>query len=280
MTPPLRVGALGIGPHTGSAEALLVEARTGIEKLAARGASLVLLPELFAAPFFAADDPARWAHLAEALDGPTCEWATRTAARTGVAIVFGMALRVPGCLPANAVILAEPGHAPRAVQRKVHLAPAAGEPFGEADHLSPGPPVIETFDHAGMRCAALVCYDRRFPECWRSAACAGADIVLVLVGGPAADPPGLYEAEIRANARANAVYAVSAARYGTEDITGKPQRHDGATLAATPVGALVPADGVSILLDIDPAPLRAARAENPTHRKLRLQEQALERAYA
>ncbi len=280
MNAPLRIGALGIGPFRESSQTLLAEARTGVEHLGAHGATLVLLPELFAAPFFAADDPLRWGHLAEPLDGPTSRWAAETATRTGVAIVFGMALRVDGGLPANAVILAEPGRAPRLVQRKVHLAPAGGEPFGEADHFSPGPPAIGTFDHAGMRFAALVCYDRRFPESWRAAANHGADVVLVLVGGPAADPPGLFEAEVRTHAKANAVYALCAARHGTEHATGKVQRHDGTMLAATPAGALVPAEGERVLIDIEPKQLRAARTDNPTHRKLRLREQALERPYA
>lgn len=280
MNAPLRIGALGIGPFWESSQGLLTEARRGVEDLAAQGASLVLLPELFAAPFFAADDPLRWGHLAEPLDGPTGRWASDTATRTGIAIVFGMALSMDGGLPTNAVVLAEPGRAPRLVQRKVHLAPVAGERFGEADHFSPGPPAIGTFDYVGMRFAALVCYDRRFPESWRAAARGGADVVLVLVGGPAADPPGLFEAEVRTHAKANAVYALCAARHGTEHATGKGQRHDGTTLAATPAGALIPAEGERILVDIEPERLRAARTDNPTHRKLRLLEQAVERAYA
>ena len=276
----VRIAALGIGPFGSDSQALLHEAEDGIRILAREGARLVVLPELFAAPFFAADAPERWAHMAETLDGPTCRWAAALARETGVALVFGMAVKIEDGPPANAAVLAEPGRTPHLAQRKVHLAPAAGHPFAEADHFSAGPPSIGTFEVAGLRCAALVCYDRRFPECWRAAARAGADIVLVLVGGPTADPPGLYEAEIRTHARANALYALCAARHGRETVTGTALTHDGATIAATPDGELVRVHGARLLLDIDPGRLAAARAANPTYHKLRLKDPALARAIA
>ncbi|MBB4002037.1 carbon-nitrogen hydrolase family protein [Aurantimonas endophytica] len=282
MTEPLlRVAALGIGPYRNSPAALRDEAELGIRELAARGAALVLLPELFALPFYAADEPRRWAHVAEDLAGPTCDWAHRLATETGTAIVFGMALAdTAGKPPANAVVLAAPGAAPVVVQRKVHLAPAAGEPFGEADHFTAGPARLDCFDYRGVRFCPLVCYDRRYPECWRSAGRDGADVALVLVGGPTADPPGLFEAELRTHARANALYALAACRYGQEDVAGGPQRHAGETVAFGPDGGALPGDGQAVFLDIDPARLAAAREHNPTHRTLRLNDQAAERAYA
>lgn len=280
MSPVLRIGALGIGPFAAAGD-LCREAEAGIRSLATRGAALVLLPELFAVPFFAGDDPVRWQHVAEDLEGPTCGWARRVSAETGSAIVFGMALLAPdGGTTSNAVILAVPGEAPRLVQRKVHLAPPGGEAFGEEDHFAAGPAAIASFEFRGTRFSALVCYDRRFPECWRAAGRQGADVVLVLVGGPASDPPGLFEAEIRTHARANAVYALASSRFGSETVTSRHHHHDGATLAADPDGALLPAGEHDVLLEIAPALLGRARANNPTHRKLRLDDRAHERTFA
>ncbi|WP_062227175.1 carbon-nitrogen hydrolase family protein [Aureimonas frigidaquae] len=271
MTAACRVAALSIGPSHGEATPLLDEAEAGIAALAADGAQLVLLPELFAAPFFAADDPARWAGLAETLDGPTSAWARRVSTQTGAAILFGMmAVAGDGGQPHNAAVLAVPGAAPRIVQRKVHLPPRGDAAFGEADHFAPGNGGIAVFDHAGARYGVLICYDRRFPECWRAAARQDCDAILVLVGGPAADPPGQFEAELRTHARANAVYALAAARYGVEELTGLSHRHDGETLAVGPDGALLTAAGRTARLDIDRAALLARRTQNPTHRQLRL----------
>lgn len=271
MTAPLRLAALGIGPFTGDASALLAEAEAGIVRLAGRGATLILLPELFAAPFYAACPPADWTHLAEPVDGKTGLWAARLAAATGASIVYGMAVAGGDTpLPSNAVVLAAPDQRPQVVQRKVHLPPRGDEAFGEADHFTPGTPVLSAFEHRGTRICPLVCYDRRFPESWRAAARLSADVVLVLVGGPATDPPGLYESEIRTHARANAVYALAAARYGQENVDGAMRRHDGLTLAATPFGALLPAEGRAAMIDIDSAAQSKARAQNPTHLQLRL----------
>lgn len=271
MTAPVRMAALGIGPFTGDPADLLAEAEAGIVRLAGLGATLVLLPELFCAPFYAASAPARWSHLAEPVDGRTGRWATWLATTTGTSIVYGMAVSGTGAaLPSNAVILAESGSPPRVVQRKIHLPPRGEDAFGEEDHFLPGAPMLSAFDHRGCRICPLVCYDRRFPESWRAAARLSADVVLVLVGGPADDPPGLYEAEIRTHARANAVYALAAARYGQEEVAGVTHRHDGLTLGVLPCGTLLPAECHVAMIDIDDAALTKARAQNPTHRQLRL----------
>lgn len=281
MTPQLRIAALGIGPFVTDAAALMAEAEAGIRILSAGGADLVVLPELFALPFYAGDDPQRWQAAAETLEGATCAWAKRVSSDTGTAIVFGMALASPnGERPVNASMFAAPGVPPRVVQKKVHLAPAADEPFGETDHFTAGPASIDVFDYRGTRFCALVCYDRRFPESWRAAARQGTDVVLVLVGGPACDPPGLFAAELRTHARANAVYALASSRYGSETATGRRHTHEGGTLAADPDGALLPVGEHNVLLTIAPAFIDRARAHNPTHKKLRLGDQAYERLYA
>jgi N-carbamoylputrescine amidase len=246
-------------------------AEAAVETLARAGAGLAVLPELFALPYVGGEDPAGWAHLAEPLDGPTARWAAGLSSRLGISILFGMALAgVDGGKPFNAALLARPGGTVEPVAHKIHLPPAGpGEGFGESDHFAAGPPCVGTVEIGPVKLAVLICYDRRFPECWRAAAAVGADVVAVLVAGPApSDPDGIFLAELRTHARANAVYAVAAARYGTETITGSPVRHDGETAAVTPDGGIA-ATGPTITIDIDPARLQAARDRNPTARHLR-----------
>ncbi len=111
----------------------------------------------------------------------------------GIAVLFGLALRRDDGLPCNAALLAHMDGRIERAAAKIHLPPAGmGERFGEADHFAPGLPEIGSVAIGALRVAALVCYDRRFPECWRAAAASGADLVAVLVGGPApGDPEGL-----------------------------------------------------------------------------------------
>ncbi|UEM19671.1 carbon-nitrogen hydrolase family protein [Skermanella mucosa] len=267
-----RVGAASTGPAGGGEGCALAGAERAAEALAGAGADLVILPELFAVPYAAAEDPGRFPHPAEPLDGPTAAWAVGVASRLGVPILFGMALSPGGPgKPFNAAVLARPEGIAEAIALKIHLPPAApGEPFGEADHFDAGPARIGTVRVGPIRLATLVCYDRRFPECWRAAAAAGADLVAVLVAGPAPDDPdGIFLAELRTHARANAVYAVSAARSGIETINGRSVRHDGDTVAVGPDGTVVSGPGAAVLADIDPARLLLAAERNPTARRLR-----------
>lgn len=271
--------ALPIGPAGRDPAPLLREAEAGIAAAAAAGAGLVVLPELFALPYVAAEAPGDWAGLAEALDGPTVTVIRAAAMESGAAVLFGMALRNDSGRPFNAALLARPDGRVEVLAHKIHLPPTGpGEPYGEADHFTPGEPAVRSVEIGPVRVAALICYDRRFPECWRAVAQAGAELVAVLVGGPApSDPEGLFAAELQASARANAVYALAAARYGTETVTGGPVRHDGETLAFDPDGALLAraarADRRPLLVAIDPERLAKARETNATAARLRLPRQ-------
>ncbi|WP_018388741.1 carbon-nitrogen hydrolase family protein [Ancylobacter sp. FA202] len=276
MAAPFLAVALPIGPAGRDPAPLWREAEAGIAAAARDGAGLVVLPELFALPYVAAEAPGDWTLFAEDLDGPTATRMASAARRFEVAVLFGLALRREGGLPFNAALLARPDGRVETLAHKIHLPPAGpGEAYGEADHFSPGAPEIRTLEVGSVKVAALICYDRRFPECWRAAARAGADVVAVLVGGPAPDDPeGLYAAELQASARANAVYALAAARYGTETVTGRAVRHDGETLAFGPDGAPLArasrGDRRPLLVSIDPARLAQARATNATQARLRL----------
>jgi N-carbamoylputrescine amidase len=252
----VRVGALS----TGAARGQTFDARFGgIEhrrQSIARGAELVILPELFAVPYVASDEPTRWRHLAEPLDGPTAQWAGALAGRLGVDILFGMALEGGRAKPVNAALLARRDGTVSVAAEKIRLPPRYGqERFGEEDHFSAGTPEIGTIDIGGIKVAVLICYDRRFADSWRQAAHAGADLVAVLVGGPAPDDPdGYFITELQTHARASGVYALAACRNGVETVLGFPVRHDGETIAIGPDGAVLARQdsGGAAFIDVDP----------------------------
>jgi N-carbamoylputrescine amidase len=275
MTASPKVAAVSIGPAGDDRMPLWFEAEAGIRTAADAGALLAVLPELFAQPYVAGDDPAHWAHLGEAIEGATATKMAHMARANNIAVLFGMALARPEGLPLNAALLARANGSVELVAGKIHLPPAnPADGFGEADHFTPGPATVGTVEVGPIRVATLICYDRRFPECWRAAAAAGADLVAVLVGGSApSDPDGLFVAELRTHARANAVYALAAARYGTEAVLGQPIRHDGESLAIAPNGTLIavaPDSAPRIAIaSIDPTCLVEARAHNATARRLR-----------
>ncbi len=145
----------------------------------------------------------------------------------------------------------------------MRLPPRSGtDRFGEEDHFSTGTPEIRAIDIGAIRVAVLICYDRRFPQSWLQAARVGADLVAVLVGGPAPDDPdGYFLTELQTHARANGIYALAASRTGVETILGFPVRHDGETVAIGPDGAVISRqrDGTAIV-DVDPQRVADAHA--------------------
>ncbi len=271
----VRVGALSTGAAGNALSPMLDAAETGVERLAAVGAELVVLPELFALPYVASDNPERWRHLAEPLAGPTATWAGALAVRLDVDILFGMALERDGARPINAALLARRDGTVSVAAEKVRLPPRSGKDrFGEEDHFSPGTPEIRAVRIGAINVAVLICYDRRFAESWRQAARAGANLVAVLVGGPAPDDPaGYFLAELQTHARANGVYALAAARTGVETILGFPVRHDGETIAVGPDGAVLSrqSDGGTAIVEVDPERIADTRTKGaeprlqPTH---------------
>lgn len=259
----LRVAAISTGPAGVDSAPARHAAEAPVIAAAKAGAGLVVLPELFALPYVAGDDPARWRHLAEPADGATGRWAGALAKRLGIALLFGMALIEGGGKPLNAAMLARADGSLALAAEKINLPPASGA-HGEADHFRAGRPLRPLPEIGGARLGIIICYDRRYPECWRALAEAGADLVAVLVAGPApGDPPGIYTAELRAHARASALPVIAAARCGTETLLG-PVRHDGETLAIDADGGIlaapVPAPGATAHLALMPETIAANRA--------------------
>lgn len=213
-----------------------------VANAAAGGADLVVLPELAALPFFPPDDPQLWRHVAEPLDGPTLVATAAHAKRYGVAVLLPFVLRQAGALPLNAVALVRGDEPPRVVATKIHIPPRSHEDaFGEVDHFAAGEPVVRVFDVAGFACSVLVCYDRRFPEAWRAARTAGAEVVIAPVAGPSSEAGDYFLCELRTHARENGVFAISAARVGSEKMAGRTMRHSGASAIVAPTGDIVAA---------------------------------------
>lgn len=187
-------------------------AERAVRDAAARGADLVVLPELTVCGY-AFIDAAEARAAAEPLDGPTVGLFGRLSAELRCVVVAGIAeLGDDGRVYDTAVLL-EDG-ALRAAYRKVHLWDRENLLFTPGDRP---PPVVPT---AAGRVTVTVCYDLEFPEWVRPAAEAGADIVAAPVNWPyRPTPPGQHPLEVskaRAVAGSYRVHVVAADRCGTE----------------------------------------------------------------
>lgn len=146
----------------------------------ARGADLVVLPELWSAGYFAfAEYEARSEQL---VDGPTVAAGRAWALELGAHIALGSVVeRSEEGLHNTAIVLAPDGSVLH-TYRKMHV---FGYASREAELLSPGR-TAGVFDTPWGATGATTCYDLRFPELYRVLIDQGAENVIVPAAWPAA----------------------------------------------------------------------------------------------
>jgi predicted amidohydrolase len=151
-------------------------ADTALERAAASGATVVVLPEL-ATSGYSFTDAMEAASLAEPVPGPsTTHWTTK-AADLGVTIVGGVCEDGgEGRLFNTAVVVDQDGV--RAAYRKVHLWDREKLVFTPGNQP---PPVV---DVGGHRLSVMVCYDVEFPEWVRLPALYGAELLCLPANWP------------------------------------------------------------------------------------------------
>lgn len=154
--------------------------RVGRMVQGARGADLVVLPELWAPGYFAFD---AYERLAETLDGDTVSSGRQWARDLGAHVQLGSFLeRSPHGQMHNTAVLIAPDGSVVHTYRKVHV---FGYRSREAELLTGGDTVSAADTSLGP-IGATTCYDLRFPELWRALVDCGSQTVVVPAAWPAA----------------------------------------------------------------------------------------------
>lgn len=270
---PVRVAAVQIGPDGVGPEQ--------IEKLLASTGrvDLVLLPELCHLPYFPLEQNSDWTARAVALESSLVREVKSIAAASGCFIFLPLYLDDNGSFR-NSVLLVGPdgelvlGHdlhgEPRAAYHKIHLCDIRfyGASIHESDYFVAGDSHV-VWDTPFGRVGVLICYDRHFPEAWRSLRAAGAEIVCVPTASPATTD-ATFLAEMQAMALQQGLYVIVANRAGVESLPSSSLRTEwlGRSCVIGPDGsilALAPArqSGGVAVADLDPAILMRTRAGLP-----------------
>jgi predicted amidohydrolase len=211
-------------------------AARAVRELARRGASVVVLPELWACGYDPRSLAADARAAAEPLDGPRLRRLAALARETGVLLCAGSLPEADGGRVYNtAVLLDARGHLLLS-HRKAHLYPAGGEP----GVFAPGSRLATVWTRELGQVGLLVCFDGDFPESARTLALRGARVVLL---------PCAYETAAAtwwdilypANALANGQWWLMANQHGDNgrlDLLGGSQivGPDGSVRAAAPRG--------------------------------------------
>jgi predicted amidohydrolase len=228
--PAVRIACAQLAPTLGDVEGNRRASLDTIERAAADGAGLVVLPELCSSGYGFADR-SEAAAAAEPADGPTVTAWAEAAARLGLVVVGGFAEADGGHLH-NSAALVDPSGL-RAVYRKLHLWDREKLVFRQGD--AP-PPVLDTV--AG-RIGVGVCYDLMFPEVTRRLTVAGADVLAFPTNSPLlGQPSGPWPMDVvvaAATAYVNRVFVAVADRCGVE----RGVEWVGGSVVAAPDGRLL-----------------------------------------
>ncbi len=206
-----------------------------IEQAASDGADLVVPPEMSLLEFFPRL-PHRYEFFehGEPIPGPTTEWACGLAKRCNIHIVFNLYEKSREHLFFDASVVIDRNGTYIGRQRMMHLAEEPG--YNEKFYYTPGWDTYHVFELEGWRFGVAICYDRHFPEVFRSFILQGAELVLVPTAVAASEPfAEVYELEMKAAALTHGVYIAMANRAGRED----PLDFIGRSMIIDPQGQLV-----------------------------------------
>jgi predicted amidohydrolase len=185
-----------------------------IDRAAARGADLVVLPEVW--PYLGPEDASR--DNAEPLSGPIVTQLAERARRHGVYIHGGSIHELrpgdPGMYNTSVVI--DPAGNIIARYSKIHMFDvvlAGDAKYQESATVTAGDEIV-TVEIAGTPVGLAVCYDLRFPELFRILALRGAQAIVLPAAFTLTTGKDHWETLIRARAIENGLYMIAAAQWG------------------------------------------------------------------
>lgn len=252
----------------------LSSARCLLERAAASGARLAVLPENFAA--MGRRDLAALGR-AEALgEGPILPWLKRTARDLGLWIVAGTIPLPPDGQPeakAHACSLLIDDQGERVARYdKLHLfdvdvADNRGR-YRESDDYAHGSRVVVADTPVG-RLGLTVCYDLRFPELYSALRAAGAELISAPAAFTAVTGAAHWEVLVRARAIETQCYLLAAGQGG---VHPGPRETHGQSMIVDPWGRILAeqARGEAVLwAELDAAEQSAIRQRMPvaSHRR-------------
>lgn len=246
----------------------LQKAEQMIQQAVKQGANLVILPEIFNAPY----QTNTFRDYAEEYPGPSTEMLSRAAARHNICLVGGsiIELDAAGRIYNSSYIFGDNGEL-LGKHRKVHLfdVDVAGViTFKESEVMTPGNE-ITMIDHHGFRFNVMVCYDIRFPEWSRAASLEGANLLVVPGAFNMSSGPSFWELMMRTRAIDNQVYVAAASPARNMSSSYHAWGH---SMIVNPWGRILVEAGIEeevITASFDPDYMKQVRREMPllSHRR-------------
>jgi N-carbamoylputrescine amidase len=257
-TRPVTVAALQMACEW-NADANIARAETLVREAAARGAQIILLPELFETPYFCIEQDARHLTLARPVTENRAVLHFAPLARElGVVLPISFFERA-GPAYFNSIAILDADGRNLGVYRKSHIPNGPG--YQEKNYFSPGDTGFRVWNTRFGRLGVGICWDQWFPETARVMALMGAELLLFPTAIGTEPPPALpvnsrdhWQRTQQGHAAANLTPLIAANRYGLERSLQDPQRlyirFYGSSFIADAMGAKVaeaPEEGDAVL---------------------------------
>jgi len=251
-----------------------------IRQAAARGAEVIVLPELFLGPYFCQTEDHAQFDRAEPIPGPTTAALGRLAAELEVVLVGSLfEKRAPGVYHNTAVVLDADGTL-SGVYRKMHI---PDDPlYYEKFYFTPGDLGFQAVATRRASVGPLVCWDQWYPEAARLTALQGAEVLVypTAIGWHPSEKEEFGASQVdawrtiqRSHAIANGLYVAVVNRVGHEGPAEGGIEFWGRSFLADPMGrVMVEAGGEEEILvaECDPALIETTRRHWPFLRDRRI----------
>lgn len=209
-----------------SVEKNIAHAEELVRQAAAKGAEIVLLPELFERPYFCQERRYEYYEYAQtAEENPAVRHFSRVAAELGIVIpVSFYEKEVNNTYNSVAVLDADGKNL--GVYRKTHI--PDDHYYQEKFYFTPGNTGFKVFDTRYGKIGIGICWDQWFPETARCMALMGAEILLypTAIGSEPileCDSMPHWRRCMQGHAAANLMPVIAANRIGREEVTPSPE---------------------------------------------------------
>jgi N-carbamoylputrescine amidase len=226
----------------------IAKAERLVREAAARGAQIILLPELFEAPYFCIEQDNRHLRLACAVDdNQAVRHFSAVARELGVVLPISFFERA-GPVFFNSIAIIDADGSNLGIYRKSHIPNGPG--YQEKNYFSPGDTGFKVWDTRFGRIGVGICWDQWFPETARSMALLGAELFFFPTAIGSEPPPAPpvnsrehWQRTQQGHAAANLTPLIASNRYGVERSLQDPQglhiRFYGSSFIADATGAKI-----------------------------------------
>lgn len=270
----MRVAAIQSAAFQGDYPAQMGILEKLVRQAAENGADMICLPELMTTPYFARSHDLTWRKSAEPLTTGETYRRIQTLAVELKRFILATCYELDRENYYNTAFVVSPEGDLVGKYRKTHVPLIESVMAYEKLFFDPGEE-LPVFSVLGTTIGILICYDRSFPEAWRTLALKGAQIIFVPTSS-SGFRGSMYVQELQVAAQQHQVFVVAANKAGKESLPGEPGEITfyGKSSILGPDGRLIAAlereEAAILLADLDLAEVNIAREKLNYYRDRRI----------